>query len=325
MSQEKKPLISIVVPVYNVELYLNQCVDSILAQSFKNYELILVDDGSYDSSSIICDNYANEDERIHVIHKTNAGSSDARNIGIENSWGEYIIFVDSDDYWEGEDSLAELVEIIQKDRTDVILFGCKDFLVDKNKMVISRIGYNEVFLRNHNIEENIRYLFDHNLFPGSAWLLAVKRNLIIQRDIFFEKGIKAEDYDWLINIFTNIKTVAALNRPFYVYRKGRKQSITGTADIKSIQSILFIIRKWMPILEKNDSLKNKYFLSHLAYIYMIAILIYSKIDKKSQKAIFNCLCDVKRVLKYSRRYYIFTMLLRIVGVKYCTTFLRIIQ
>ena len=96
------PLISVIIPIYNVELYLAQCLDSVLNQSYKHIELILVNDGSTDSSPQICENYALNDSRIVVIHQENCGVSSARNYGTRLSSGDYIIYVDSDDYWRGE-------------------------------------------------------------------------------------------------------------------------------------------------------------------------------------------------------------------------------
>ena len=94
--------ISIIVPVYNVELYLEECIESIIAQTYKDVEIILIDDGSTDKSGAICDKIALKDERIIVVHKVNGGLSSARNLGIEIAQGKYIIFVDSDDYWIGK-------------------------------------------------------------------------------------------------------------------------------------------------------------------------------------------------------------------------------
>lgn len=98
MIENNNDLISIIVPVYNVEEFLNRCVESILIQSYKNIEILLIDDGSTDNSSKICDEYSIKDKRVKVIHKENGGLSDARNIGLENANGKYIAFVDSDDY-----------------------------------------------------------------------------------------------------------------------------------------------------------------------------------------------------------------------------------
>lgn len=116
------PVISVIVPVYQVEEYLERCVDSILAQSFHNFELILVDDGSPDGSGAICDTYASKDSRVRVIHKENGGLSDARNAGIEIAQGKYLTFIDSDDYVR-PDMLKALIEAINKYNTDISVCG----------------------------------------------------------------------------------------------------------------------------------------------------------------------------------------------------------
>lgn len=121
----KKPMISIVVPVYNVEKYLNRCIESIINQTFNNIEIILVDDGSTDSSGNICDEYKKIDSRIKVIHKENGGLSDARNVGIENACGEWIGFVDSDDYI-AENMYEQLYCLIRKYNADIAICGVKD-------------------------------------------------------------------------------------------------------------------------------------------------------------------------------------------------------
>ena len=116
------PLFSIIVPVYKAEKYISECVDSVLAQTFEDFELILADDGSPDRCPEICDEYAKKDSRIKVIHKNNGGASSARNSGIDAACGEYIIFLDSDDYWEGNYTLQRLAEK-SKDGYDIIMFG----------------------------------------------------------------------------------------------------------------------------------------------------------------------------------------------------------
>ena len=107
------PIISVIVPVYNVEKYLNRCIDSILAQTFSDFELLLIDDGSKDKSGEICDQYAEKDDRIKVLHKENGGASAARNTGIDHAVGEYIMFADSDDYI-GRNMLESLLGLIER-------------------------------------------------------------------------------------------------------------------------------------------------------------------------------------------------------------------
>lgn len=123
-------LISIIVPVYNVEPFISECINSILIQSYKNFELILVNDGSTDNSPTICEQYASKDKRIKVIHKANGGLSDARNWGLKFSSGEYVVFLDSDDYWNDCDALFSLYSIlinIQK----LMLFSLEDLHLKK--------------------------------------------------------------------------------------------------------------------------------------------------------------------------------------------------
>lgn len=293
------PLISIIIPVYKVEKYLQQCVESIISQTFKNYEVLLIDDGSPDSSPVLCDRFAKKYPFISVIHKKNGGLSDARNVGIKNAKGEYLIFVDSDDYWEGEDSLQKLAETINSDKADVVLYGCKDYFVRENIIQVSRNGYDVEFLKTHDVNENIEYLFRHNLFPGAAWLLAVKKSLLLEHEIFFVKGIKAEDYDWLINLFIHIDTVSALDIPFYIYRKGRKDSITGTSDFRSLMSLYFIIDKWHQKLLNLKSPVSCLFLDYLSYIYILSLVIYVKLPQEEKKRAYLEIKKRRYVLNHS--------------------------
>ena len=112
--------ISVIVPVYNVEKYLCKCVDSILVQSYTNFELLLIDDGSTDSSGLICDEYAAKDLRVRVFHKQNGGLSSARNVGISIAMGEYVIFVDSDDYWTSSSVLDKLLVCAIQNDADIV-------------------------------------------------------------------------------------------------------------------------------------------------------------------------------------------------------------
>ena len=122
---DPKPMISVIVPVYNVESYLARCVDSILTQTYQNLEVILVDDGSKDNSGVICDDYARRDSRVNVIHKENGGLSSARNAGIEAAGGEYLAFVDSDD-WIEPDAYERLLSAMQKHAAKLVVGGRYD-------------------------------------------------------------------------------------------------------------------------------------------------------------------------------------------------------
>ena len=146
------PKISIIVPVYNVEEYIHRCIDSILAQTFTDFELILVNDGSHDQCGKICDEYAENDSRIKVIHKKNGGLSDARNAGLEIAQGEYIGFVDSDDYIE-HDMYEKLIEACKEYNSKLAMCGRYKVLGEELKpmfsLKVTKYGKVEKLLKNY--------------------------------------------------------------------------------------------------------------------------------------------------------------------------------
>lgn len=215
------PKVSIIVPVYNVEQYLEECIESIIQQTYKNIEIILVDDGSTDKSRDICDNYSSMDERIIVIHKNNGGLSSARNIGIETAQGKYIIFIDSDDYWIGNNCLLHMINLAEEYNADVVRGeyisvnekGERIKTITKNKQGVDlRLLDSANFYINAIAGENFSVLF---LFKRNAInTLRFNENLIIQEDIDFNIKFFSSDH---ICIYTK--------ESFYVYRK-RANSIT---------------------------------------------------------------------------------------------------
>ena len=168
--------ISVVVPVYNVEPYLCRCIDSILHQTFSNFEVLLIDDGSTDRSGEICDQYTAVDQRVRVCHKSNGGLSDARNVGISMARGDYILFVDSDDYLE-PDALEDLSGGIGE-RADIVLGGYKKVMGDQY-MTFSRSGteYNRVYSANEYLKKaNLDVVVCGNL---------LRRQYLLEKEILF--------------------------------------------------------------------------------------------------------------------------------------------
>ena len=185
---------SIILPIYNVEAYLRDCVDSILQQTFTDYELILVDDGSKDGSPAICDEYAKKDNRIKVVHQQNAGQSAARNKGLSIAAGDYVVFIDSDDFVTSKDFLKELAEK-SKDGADVIFYKYRLFL-DKSKTLCDcRFSYQSA-IGAPTLADKLQKLVEADAFFGMAWIRAVRRLLLINNNIVFTNAKSAEDTDW---------------------------------------------------------------------------------------------------------------------------------
>ena len=139
--------ISVIIPVYNVADYLKECLDSVLQQTYENLEVILVNDGSTDISPSICDKYASEDSRILVVHKLNGGLSDARNCGLNISTGEYVFFIDSDDYLTDNNAITEIVEGIENHcDIDLVIFQYKKYYNVTNKMILLSLSIYQILM-----------------------------------------------------------------------------------------------------------------------------------------------------------------------------------
>lgn len=214
-----QPLISVIVPVYNVEEYLPKCLDSIINQTYKNIEIIIVNDGSTDKSGIICDEYANKDIRIKVIHKENGGLSDARNRGIDIANGDYIGFVDSDDYI-AEDMYEYLYDFAVENDLDVAMCSSCDVYKDK---IIRPKNFKSIILEDkEKIIENI-FVNQHGGSGIGVWNKLFKYNVI--KNIRFDFGKTYEDVYFALKWIGNTNKFGRDSEVKYYYVQ-REESIT---------------------------------------------------------------------------------------------------
>mgnify|MGYP000151117115 CR=1 FL=1 len=226
---------SVIVPVYNVEKYLQKCINSILNQNYKDYELILVDDGSKDKSGEICDQYANMDTNHTVIciHKKNGGLSDARNTGIVNAKGDFLVFVDSDD-WIDENALYNIASVIKDDKIDVVV--SKFVEVFEEKSVIKDPGI--VSVKNATNDRIIEYMFKNseNTWPAQKYIISKK--FIIENGLKFKYGVLHEDLDWTTKVFLCDPCCVVMDDEWYYHRMGRSGSITNIVKEKNITDVI---------------------------------------------------------------------------------------
>lgn len=214
--------VSVIIPVYNVEKYLEECIESVIKQTYKNLEIILVDDGSKDNSGYICDEYKKKDERIKVIHKPNGGLSDARNVGIDIAKGEYIAFLDSDDYIE-EDMYEILVKNIEKANADISI--CQVYYVYKDEKRTTHTP--NVYLEMDSCNA-IKYVNMLGYFTVAAYDKLYKREIF--ESIRYPVGKINEDWYVICEVFDKANKVVYSSEPKYNYRK-RKGSITDDKKI----------------------------------------------------------------------------------------------
>ena len=227
-------LISIIIPVYNVEKYLSKCVESILAQGVEDFELLLVNDGSKDSSLAICNGYAEQDSRIKVLDKPNGGVSSARNLGLDNATGEWVTFVDSDD-WLAEGALAECVPYMQD--YEIIRFSTLDIFADgktHRRPVRYAKDWNDAF----------RQVVGHRTMIGVAGTL-YRRSLLEESNIRFDTEITyGEDWWVLAQAMFHAHSVKTLTELYgYIYNRSNEMSCSNTiSSAKLIQSLIITKR-----------------------------------------------------------------------------------
>lgn len=233
---EKEGLVSIIVPVYNVEEYLHECIDSVLIQTYKNFELILVDDGSTDCSKEICESYAEKDPRIKVVGQTNGGASSARNTGLRNASGEYIYFLDSDD-WLEDIALEKLINLTVSTDSDMVFFDA--YAIDETQGIKSKAYYSHTGVyETNNGTAIMKQLLENKEFHVTPWHMFFKSEFITKYKLTFEEGIIYEDMIFSYQVFALAERVSYLPEYLY-YRRFRANSVmTSTVRVKNFDSAL---------------------------------------------------------------------------------------
>lgn len=241
-------LISIIIPVYNTERYLEKCIESILSQSYKNLEIILINDGSTDTSALICDLLCNRDNRIKVIHKTNGGVSSARNEGLKYASGDYIGFVDSDD-WINKDYFETLYNAITRYDADISICGYVSEM--DNGSVAKSTAVSEAIVFNN--EEAIKAMFDGTIFMGHMCNKLYKKQTV--KNIKFEKDIHMYE-DLLFNVQTIIKSNKIVFIPSFGYHYVRHEESACNSIDNRYMSIInaYSIMKEKLNMEMRDAL-----------------------------------------------------------------------
>ena len=243
---------SFIVPVYNVEQFIDQCIESVLAQSYQNYEIILIDDGSPDNSPALCDDWAKKDSRISVIHKKNGGLSSARNAGLKMAKGEYIIFLDSDDWWCDNTALIRLDRKIEESNADVIYLASKKYYALENRFVERPSAHERLSVHSLvSLEEAMR----NSLFLACAWDKVVRRSILVENKIEFVERQLSEDIEWCCKLLQLDLKYACVDGVIYVYRQQNSLSITANVSNKNLSDIYGVICKYVKLgEEKNDIL-----------------------------------------------------------------------
>ena len=241
-------MISVIVPVYNVEKYIRACLDSIINQTYQDLEILLIDDGSTDSSGAICDEYAGKDERIKVVHKENGGLSSARNMGLDIAQGEYVGFVDSDDIIAPE-MYEKLLQTMQMRQTDVCMCGCK--ITNEEGTVLMEDGFpNKFYVIDDILEEVVLPL------KTAAWnKLYVRTSIGINR--FPQGKIHGEDLIFLLSFLTPQTTFSAIEEACYHYIKHSNTITTSRFSSRAFDEVYCKDEAYRLVEEKFSAYKKR--------------------------------------------------------------------
>ena len=289
-------LVSVVIPVYKVEDYLERCVNSVLSQDFRDLEVVLVDDGSPDRCPEICDEFARRDERVRVIHKPNGGLSSARNAGIEVAKGEFIAFLDSDDQW-AEAMLSPIMSKVLVDKPNMTLF--KSYSVYENGEKFERrdgglFNYDWRILDRNKFYDEVIKLGD---MQETAYTKILKMEFVKANDLTFTQGILGEDTEWMFRILRGIDRVALSPEALVLYTPLRVGSITRTVSVKKVTDVLYTIKKSIGFYNINEDLGTKYYeLAQCAYLWSSCIALVSALPKAERENVKREMLEIKKNL-----------------------------
>lgn len=282
--------ISVIVAIYNVEKFLDKCIDSISNQSYSNIEIILVNDGSTDNSKKICDKWAKKDSRIKIINKSNGGLSDARNIGIRNSNGEYICFIDGDDYID-KDMVSKMFRAIDENEAEISICNRYHVFENGNKFIKFEQKEKNIIM---NSEEAIFQMNSFKSFDMSACTKMFKRKLF--ENIEFPKGKISEDFYVMYKLFDKANKIVSISDPLYFYYQ-RNGSITKNKKFNydfiraAYEQCMFVEKKY-PNLK--DCVRTAYASANMTS-YNSMINFKAKVPQKIQKELRS---NVKENYKY---------------------------
>ncbi|WP_418586096.1 glycosyltransferase family 2 protein [Intestinibacter sp.] len=300
--------VSIIVPVYNNEKYLRQCLDSITNQTFKDIEIILVDDGSTDNSASICEEYAKEDSRIIVVHSQNKGVSHARNIGINQSKGKYIIFCDSDDRIE-DDFVEVHYQIINSQNVDIVCSGIyRNFYKDGNlqKSEIAGVPQN-LYIDKGNLDKYLKYILETMEGPFLSSCMKIYKSEVIKKNklYFDENMIFHEDYDFNVRFLTLADNIYISKEIKYYYtgiiNNGGIKKRNKANVIYEISRYHYKLNLLLKSLNNNEELKDYIelrFIDYYKLVFQRLLISLNNISKSERNAILLQLSQDEEFCKF---------------------------
>lgn len=284
-------LISVIIPVYNVEQFLHECIDSVLQQSYRLLEVILVNDGSTDRSGHICDDYAAHDSRVKVIHKANGGLSSARNAGMAVATGEHIYFLDSDD-WIIPGTIAKLKEKADAESADFVFFDADSFLDPPGKKAIEQRYHRKQEYKPNDGISMLTELCANGEYHSSAPLLFIRNDFLKKHRFSFPEGIIYEDMVFTYMLYCLAEKVSYLQEALYQRRYRAASIMTSPKTIRNFFSARTVYSLVRDFTEQHGFFQCQVAKDYVARCAANALNIYRSLDKNEQK---KCQDDYKEL------------------------------
>ena len=298
MKNNQSAFFSVIIPVYKVENYLEECVESVLRQNFPDIEVILVDDGSPDNCPEICDKYAHQDSRVHVIHQKNGGLSVARNAGLRRAQGKYILFLDSDDYYLSDSFLLSAHRRAVETDADIIFHRRRKYDEASDTMQNEPAPYSEEITVEKDAGRLYKLLEQKGQLDASAALKVIRRKFLLENGLYFEEGLLSEDVEWFFRVSRCVQKAAVLNHSAYCYRL-REGSITHTIGKKHIMDLVYMVSKhakWLKDEPRTDLIAG--LLSYLSYQYYITLGLFNVYASDEKQKLEQFRMEHKWLTKY---------------------------
>ena len=316
---------SIITPVYNTNEYLDECINSVVNQEYDDFEYILIDDGSDDGSEAICDKWAEKDRRIIAEHQEHSGAATARNRGLDLANGDYILFIDSDDYWIDNKVLKSIYSRISVTKPDVLCFNYKKIFSNKSDgKPYFTTGLS--MPTDVSIEKGYKFLSDNHIWGASSCNKVFKASVISSNNIRYTPCSVAEDIEWCFKILLCSDRIDYIRDVFLLYRQ-HEQSVSKTISTEKIQSILHILSDLDERLAPLVGYKKEVLNDYLGYLVASLMVDISRLDTKYiTKELINNVKKLVPLIRYSKNYKsrIIQIMLGLIGVKGTVYLLKIL-
>jgi glycosyltransferase involved in cell wall biosynthesis len=278
--------VSVIIPVYNSEKYLDKCVNSILNQTYKDIQIILVDDGSTDSSPDICDMFSKKDNRVIAVHQRNGGTSKARNTGLKLAEGDYITFADNDDYWKDNNCLEKIVAYLENSHADMLFHVPYIFWQDTNEMIEPKRVIRREEINGKDFEKALNLVMERGLMDRCVWSKFFKKSVIKDNGITFPENCRNEDTYFIGEIFMYADTLDWYEDSFYVYRKGHEGAQTSKRlaykSLKDLENLVIDYIEMIKSSKLKDERKETLY-NFIAYLYSVWMGQQYLVDRQQNK------------------------------------------